>query len=131
MMTSANTESPGATRRVLGGVAAFVVLSALVGLLLSGASYKTAPSGLPDAGPVVGRGLPILSGLTFVAAFATIGWLLYASFLDTARVEELGVDPVRAELEGIDAALLLSGHGEPWTGGPRAAVEQARASGTS
>ncbi|HRA51025.1 M13-type metalloendopeptidase [Actinotalea sp.] len=34
---------------------------------------------------------------------AAIG-ALYASFLDTARVEELGVDPLRAELEGIDAA---------------------------
>jgi glyoxylase-like metal-dependent hydrolase (beta-lactamase superfamily II) len=34
-------------------------------------------------------------------------------------------------LEQIEAALMLSGHGEPWTSGPRAAVEQARANGTS
>ena len=34
-------------------------------------------------------------------------------------------------LEGIEADVLLSGHGEPWTGGARAAVEQARANGTS
>jgi glyoxylase-like metal-dependent hydrolase (beta-lactamase superfamily II) len=34
-------------------------------------------------------------------------------------------------LEGIEADVLLFGHGEPWTGGARAAVEQARANGTS
>jgi glyoxylase-like metal-dependent hydrolase (beta-lactamase superfamily II) len=34
-------------------------------------------------------------------------------------------------LEGVDARLMLSGHGEPWTQGPRLAVEQARANGTS
>jgi glyoxylase-like metal-dependent hydrolase (beta-lactamase superfamily II) len=34
-------------------------------------------------------------------------------------------------LESVDAQVLLSGHGEPWTGGARAAVEQARANGTS
>ena len=34
-------------------------------------------------------------------------------------------------LEGIDADVLVCGHGEPWTDGPRAAVEQARANGTS
>ena len=31
-----------------------------------------------------------------------------------------------AALEDIDAPLLLVGHGEPWTGGPAAAVSQAR-----
>ena len=34
-------------------------------------------------------------------------------------------------IEGVDAGVLLSGHGEPWTEGPRAAAEQARANGTS
>jgi len=32
-----------------------------------------------------------------------------------------------ARLEGVEAALLLPGHGEPWTGGIAAAVELARA----
>ena len=34
-------------------------------------------------------------------------------------------------LEALEAAVLAPGHGEPWTEGPRAAVEQARANGTS
>jgi len=34
-------------------------------------------------------------------------------------------------LEPLDAALVLPGHGEPWTDGPRAAVAQARAAGAS
>jgi glyoxylase-like metal-dependent hydrolase (beta-lactamase superfamily II) len=32
-----------------------------------------------------------------------------------------------ARYEGLGADLLLSGHGEPWTGGPEAAVAEARA----
>jgi glyoxylase-like metal-dependent hydrolase (beta-lactamase superfamily II) len=34
-------------------------------------------------------------------------------------------------LEDIDAAVLLPGHGDPWTEGPRAAVAAARAAGRS
>jgi glyoxylase-like metal-dependent hydrolase (beta-lactamase superfamily II) len=34
-------------------------------------------------------------------------------------------------LEALEAAVVAPGHGEPWTQGPRAAVEQARANGTS
>ena len=34
-------------------------------------------------------------------------------------------------LEGIEAGWLLPGHGDPWTGGVAAAVEQVRARGTS
>jgi glyoxylase-like metal-dependent hydrolase (beta-lactamase superfamily II) len=36
-----------------------------------------------------------------------------------------------AVIEPLEAALLLPGHGEPWTEGVRAAVAQARATGTS
>jgi glyoxylase-like metal-dependent hydrolase (beta-lactamase superfamily II) len=32
-------------------------------------------------------------------------------------------------LEGIDAALVLPGHGQPWSGGLSAAVAAARAAG--
>jgi glyoxylase-like metal-dependent hydrolase (beta-lactamase superfamily II) len=34
-------------------------------------------------------------------------------------------------LEGVDAAVLLPGHGDPWTGGVAAAVAAARAAGKS
>jgi len=36
-----------------------------------------------------------------------------------------------ARLEGIEAGLLLPGHGEPWTDGPAAAVARAREAGPS
>jgi glyoxylase-like metal-dependent hydrolase (beta-lactamase superfamily II) len=36
-----------------------------------------------------------------------------------------------ANLEGIKAGLLLPGHGEPWTGGVRDAVQRAQAAGRS
>lgn len=32
-----------------------------------------------------------------------------------------------AALEGLNAGVVLRGHGEPWTGGPAAAVASARA----
>ena len=31
-----------------------------------------------------------------------------------------------SKIEALDAGLVLVGHGEPWTGGPAAAVQQAR-----
>ena len=34
-------------------------------------------------------------------------------------------------LEGIEAELVLPGHGEPWTGGVAAAIERVRARGAA
>ena len=68
--------------RVVLAFGLIAVLSALVGVVLSGASYEPAPGGLPDAGPVVGWLPPVVGALTFAAAMATVGWLLLAGFLD-------------------------------------------------
>ena len=90
-------------------VAAFTlvcVTSAIVGLVASGASYQAPPLGIPDAGPVVSWGLTILTATVFVTAMCTIGWLLFAAFLDPAArdvVSHTGrVWTVRA---GIAAAI--------------------------
>ncbi|MFA7322736.1 MAG: cytochrome c oxidase assembly protein [Candidatus Nanopelagicales bacterium] len=67
----------------LGLVAALIsVLS--VALVISGGGYEPPASGLPDPGPLVVWGTPILRLLTDLAALATIGWLLAASVLDPA-----------------------------------------------
>ena len=63
----------------LGGVA---VVAVVIGMILSGASYKASPVGLGDPGPIVGWGLPIANAITFVAGIVTVGWLLLAAFLD-------------------------------------------------
>ena len=50
--------------------------------MLAGGSYTEALPGLPDPGPVVGWGTPIVRLLTDLAAVLTVGWLLAAAFLD-------------------------------------------------
>ncbi|MFT6563741.1 MAG: putative copper resistance protein D, partial [Actinomycetes bacterium] len=70
--------------RVVIGFGVLAIVSSLVGVILSGASYVPAPDGLPDTGPVVTWLLPASSAFVFAAAVATIGWLLLAGFLDPA-----------------------------------------------
>ena len=80
--TAPEVQRSGILVRVVLAFGLIAVLSALVGVVLSGASYEPAPGGLPDAGPVVGWLLPVVGALTFAAAMATVGWLLLAGFLD-------------------------------------------------
>lgn len=74
-----NTQIAG---RVVGGLALVAVLASVVGVIISGASYEAPPEGLPDSGPVVAWLIPIMGALGFVSAMATVGWLLFAGFLD-------------------------------------------------
>ena len=62
-----------------------VLVSVLaVGLVVAGGAYQAPAAGLPDPGPLVVWGSPILRLLTDLAALATIGWLLAACVLDPA-----------------------------------------------
>ncbi|NQU37043.1 MAG: bifunctional copper resistance protein CopD/cytochrome c oxidase assembly protein [Actinobacteria bacterium] len=70
--------------RIVIGFGVLAIVTSLVGVVLSGASYVPAPAGLPDTGPVVTWLLPASSALVFAAAMATVGWLLLAGFLDPA-----------------------------------------------
>jgi putative copper resistance protein D len=53
-----------------------------IGLTVAGGAYEPSIPGLPDPGPVVGWGLPILRMLTLLAGALTVGWLIGAAFLD-------------------------------------------------
>ena len=68
------------------GLAALIALVSVlaVGLVVAGGAYEAPALGLPDPGPAVVWGSPILRLLTDVAALVTIGWLLSASVLDPA-----------------------------------------------
>jgi len=55
-----------------------------ISLIITGGSYVAPAAGLPDSGPLVVWGTPILRLITDLAAIATIGWLLAASVLDPA-----------------------------------------------
>ena len=75
------TRSPNLT--LLGvGVAVLGLIAMAVGLVVAGGSYEPSTPGLPDPGPIVGWGLPILRMLTLLAGALTVGWLIGAAFLD-------------------------------------------------
>jgi cytochrome c oxidase assembly factor CtaG/putative copper export protein len=66
---------------------AFVALAIsvlAVSLVISGGAYAAPAPGLPDPGPLVGWGTPILRLLTTLAGIATVGWLLAAAIVDPA-----------------------------------------------
>jgi len=64
------------------GAAVLGLLAMAIGLTVAGGSYEPSIPGLPDPGPVVGWGLPILRMLTLLAGALTVGWLIGAAFLD-------------------------------------------------
>lgn len=64
------------------GLLALALVSTAMGLVIAGGSYAPALPGLPDPGPLVGWGTPILRALTDLAAVATVGWLLATTILD-------------------------------------------------
>ncbi len=67
---------------VAAALVALTLISVAFGLVVAGGSYEAALPGLPDPGPIVGWGTPIVRALTDLAAIATIGWLLAATVLD-------------------------------------------------
>ncbi len=119
-MTTTRDRAPaaGAPVRVPVGVvgASLLALAAVataVGLVLAGGSYESALPGLPDPGPIVGWGTPFARLLTDLAAVATIGWLLAATFLDPSGkdgvVSRTGRQDLRraAVAAGVWAVLAL------------------------
>ena len=83
-----------------------VVGAALVGLVLTGATYEPSPIGLPDSGPLVGWSLPVVAALSFVAGIATVGWLMFAGLLDPGYGKE-NVSP--AGRRSLVRASIVSG----------------------
>ncbi len=81
--TQTRTQASGtAPLALLGvGLVALAVVATAVGLVVAGGSYEPALPGLPDPGPVVGWGTPMVRVLSDLAAVATVGWLLAATLL--------------------------------------------------
>jgi cytochrome c oxidase assembly factor CtaG/putative copper export protein len=91
-------------------VALAIVVSASA-LVVSGGAYEPALVGLPDPGPVVGWGVPILRVLTLVAGIVTIGLLLFAGVLGPAGkkgvLSRVGrTDMTRASMAALVWAIL-------------------------
>ena len=80
---AAKTATSNGPVALVGAALVAVAVAALAfGLVVAGGNYQPALPGLPDAGPIVGWGTPILRTLTDIAALVTIGWLLAATILD-------------------------------------------------
>ncbi len=86
-MVTTSTRAPERTRGKslpLLGIGAVVLglIAMALALVVAGGAYEPSTPGLPDPGPVVGWGLPILRLLTLLAGALTVGWLIGAAFLD-------------------------------------------------
>ena len=79
--TASSTRAPSLPLLAV-GAAVLGLLAMAIGLVVAGGSYEPSTPGLPDPGPVVGWGLPILRVLTLLAGALTVGWLMGAAFLD-------------------------------------------------
>ncbi|CAB4908537.1 unannotated protein [freshwater metagenome] len=89
--------------------AAVVISLAIVALLatltLTGGGYTPAADGLPDPGPVVSWGLPIVRFSTDIAAALTVGWLVSAAFLAPSSRDGVVSQTGRGDLlRGVSAA---------------------------
>lgn len=81
-----STHTPAGTRipmpLLAAGAAVLGLLAMAIALVVAGGSYEPSTPGLPDPGPLVGWGLPILRMLTLLTGALTVGWLIGAAFLD-------------------------------------------------
>lgn len=90
MATTATRTDPrpsgvGARSRIqllAGGALVLGLVALAISLSVTGGAYEPPAPGLPDPGPLVGWGLPIVRFLTDVAGVLTAGWLIGAAFLD-------------------------------------------------
>ncbi len=80
-MTATRVGSPIPLFWLAAAGAVLAVAGLLVGLWLGGSGYAPSGEGLPDAGPVVGWGLPLARLVTTVAGTVTLGMVVTAAFL--------------------------------------------------
>ena len=89
------------------GLLALAVVATAIGLVAADGAYATALPGLPDPGPVVGWGAPLLRVLTDLAAVLTVGWLLAATFLDPSSRDGVVSRVGRGDLRKAAAAAAV------------------------
>lgn len=104
--TTASTVSGPVFGLVAIGLLAVALVAVAFGLVLAEGSYVPAADGLPDPGPIVGWGTPILRTLTDIAAVVTIGWLLAAAFLDPSSRDGVVSRTGRFDLRLATASAL-------------------------
>ena len=92
--------------RLIPAIAVVAAIGIVVATLAwGGGAPQPAPAGLPDAGPFVGWGLPVVALVARLASVATIGFLIAATFLLPNRGDEVeGLSAVAVGRAGLVAA---------------------------
>lgn len=96
------------------GAVAAAVAAVVITLQVTAGAYEPSTPGLPDPGPLVGWGLPVVRVLTDLAAALTVGWLIAAAFLDPPGRDGVVSRTGRADLmravgaAGVWAVLSLT-----------------------
>lgn len=107
-MQPAQAPTRGAPRGVVPALALALVAVTLsataVGLVAAGGSYTVPEAGLPDPGPLVVWGAPLLRALVNLAAIATVGFLLAATLLDPSAKDGVLSRPGRRDVLRAAAA---------------------------
>jgi len=88
-------------------VVAVAIASMAFALVVADGQYVPAEFGLPDPGPIVGWGTPIVRTLTNIAAIVTVGWLLAATFLDPSSRDGVVSRSGRQDLRLATASALV------------------------
>ncbi len=108
VIAEARTRLPaGVIALLITCLAALAVVAAAFGLVIAGAVYEPAAAGLPDPGPIVGWGVPILRVLTLIAGIITIGLLLFAAVLGPAGKNGVLSKVGRADMTRASIAALV------------------------
>jgi len=88
-------------------LAALALVATAIGLVAADGAYEAALPGLPDTGPIVGWGAPIMRVLTDLAAVLTVGWLLAATFLDPSGRDGVVSRAGRSDLRRAAVAAVV------------------------
>ena len=88
-------------------LAALALVATAIGLVAADGAYEAALPGLPDTGPIVGWGAPIMRALTDLAAVLTVGWLLAATFLDPSGRDGVVSRAGRSDLRKAAVAAVV------------------------
>ena len=98
MTTTTATHTRQRTWLIGAVIAVIGVVAVVIALDVTGGAYQAPAPGLPDPGPLIGWGLPVLRFLTDLAGVLTVGWLLAAAFLDPQGKDGVVSPTGRADL---------------------------------
>ena len=107
-LAKSRTQLPtGVVPLIIACLIALAVITTGFGAVVAGSAYEPSAAGLPDPGPSVGWGVPILRVLTLIAGIITIGLLLFAAVLGPSGKNGVLSKVGRADMTRASIAALV------------------------